>query len=258
MSGTLVPIKEKLPRPKRQRQARSMAAPPRVTMSNRLTSSAHSLTLAEKRLVSLAISKINSTVAAPPDRIIKSRIYAEEFARLFEVDHRSTAYRELQVASDKLFERQFSFMEDGVKAKRRWVITAKYQPKEGWVDIHWHPDVLEHLTGLKRHFTSYRLAQASALRRASSWRLLELLMRYQNTGSAEYDVNDFSQAMDAPPSLQKDFAQLRRRIIEPAVEELRKKSNLLVNWEPIKAGRRVKAIRFDFMPNPQGALDLGI
>lgn len=83
-------------------------------------------------------------------------------------------------------------------------------------------------------------------------------MRYQNTGSAEYDVNDFSQAMDAPPSLQKDFAQLRRRIIEPAVEELRKKSNLLVNWEPIKAGRRVKAIRFDFMPNPQGALDLGI
>lgn len=258
MSGTLAPIKEKLPRPKRPRQARNMAAPPRVTMSNRLTASAHSLTLAEKRLISLAISKINSTVPAPPDGIIKSRIYAEEFARLFEVDHRSTAYRELKVASDKLFDRKFSYLDvDGADAKLRWTHKAKYHPKEGWVEVHWSPDVIGQLTGLKKHFTSYRLAQASALRRVSSWRLLELLMRYQNTGSAEYTIEEFSHAVDAAPSLKKDFAQLRRRIIDPAVKELKKKSNLLIDWEPIKAGRKVKAVRFTFMPNPQGALDFG-
>ena len=82
-------------------------------------------------------------------------------------------------------------------------------------------------------------------------------MRYQNTGSAEYTIEEFSHAVDAPPSLKKDFAQLRRRVIEPAVAELRKKSNLLIDWEPIKAGRKVKAVRFTFMPNPQGALDFG-
>lgn len=226
-------------------------------MSNALTTSAQALTLPEKRLVSLAISKINSTVAAPPDKVLKSRIYAEEYARLFSVDQRSTAYRELASAVRHIFKRYVSYYERKAKVDIRWVITAKYQSGEGWVELHWHPDILAHLTGLKKHFTSYRLAQASALRRVSSWRLLELLMRFQETGSAEYSVEDFMQAVSAPPSLHKDFAQLRRRVIEPAVAELREKSKLLIEWQPIKAGRKVKALHFDFMPNPQGALDFG-
>jgi plasmid replication initiation protein len=51
--------------------------------------------------------------------------------------------------------------------------------------------------------------------------------------------------MDAPPSLQ-DFGQLRRRVIEPAVNELTAKDGWTITWEPIKAGRRVKALRFEF------------
>ena len=59
--------------------------------------------------------------------------------------------------------------------------------------------------------------------------------------------------MDAPASLS-DFGQVKRRIIDPAVKELTEKDGWLIQWEPVKAGRKVKAVRFTFMRNPQGSL----
>ena len=52
----------------------------------------------------------------------------------------------------------------------------------------------------------------------------------------------------------KNFKELRTRIIEPAVKELRQKDNWLIEWEPIKAGRRVSALSFRFARNPQQSL----
>jgi plasmid replication initiation protein len=62
--------------------------------------------------------------------------------------------------------------------------------------------------------------------------------------------------MEAPPSCLNDFGQLKRRIIEPAVKELREKDNLEIEWVPVKAGRKVSALCFTFRPNPQGSLDV--
>ena len=52
------------------------------------------------------------------------------------------------------------------------------------------------------------------------------------------------------------FADIHRKVIKPAVDELKAKSNLEIDWEPIKDGRKVKAIRFTFKESGQGKLDL--
>jgi plasmid replication initiation protein len=60
--------------------------------------------------------------------------------------------------------------------------------------------------------------------------------------------------MDAKPAHRANFKALRQRVIEPAVEELTKKNGLLIDWQPVKAGRRVGSLTFEFARNPQGAL----
>jgi len=55
--------------------------------------------------------------------------------------------------------------------------------------------------------------------------------------------------MDASAKQQADFAAIRRKIIEPAVKELMDKDNWLIQWRPIKKGRKVAALRFDFKRN---------
>ena len=137
-----------------------------------------------------------------------------------------------------------------------WVGQVKYQEGEGWVELYWWPKLMPYLTGIKKQFTTYQLQQASALRSAYSWKLLELLMRFQSTGKAEYTIEDFCASMDATEKQRTDFAAVRRKIIEPAVKELTEKDGWLIQWEPIKAGRRVARLRFTFMRDPQGRLEL--
>ena len=60
--------------------------------------------------------------------------------------------------------------------------------------------------------------------------------------------------MDATEKQRADFNNIKRRMIEPAVKELTEKDGWLIQWEAVKAGRKVKAIRFNFMRNPQGSL----
>jgi len=236
-----------------------------VTMSNALTRAGHGLTLAEKRIVASAVSKLDSRHALPPGEVPRTRITAMEYAETFDVDL-NTAYDQLQAAAKQLYKRSITFYEPAYKrngkqlpptmVQMRWVGSVKYQTGEGWVELAWWPDLLRHLLGLKAQFTSYQLQQTSALRSAYSWKLLELLTRFHSTGKAEYTIEDFCASMDATEKQAADFGKVRTKIIEPAVKELQEKDGWLIQWEPVKAGRKVKALRFTFMRDPQGRLSM--
>jgi plasmid replication initiation protein len=84
--------------------------------------------------------------------------------------------------------------------------------------------------------------------------LFECLRSWQGAGRWTPTIAEFQEATDATPTARANFKELRLRVIEPAVKELREKNGLIVTWEPIKTGRKVTALRFEFEPNPQGAL----
>lgn len=236
-----------------------------ISMSNALTRVGHGLTLAEKRLIMCAVAKLDSRRALMPGEVPKSKITAAEYAEAAECGL-NAAYESLQSAAKNLFSRKITFFEPAhkrsgkpIQPRRidiRWVGRCTYHEGEGWVELAWWPELLPHLTGLKRQFTKYQLQQASALRSVYSWRLLELLMRFESTGWAEYDIEDFATSMDATEKQRANFNNIKRRMIEPAVRELCEKDGWLIQWRPIKAGRKVRAIRFDFVRDPQHRLAL--
>jgi len=232
---------------------------PKITMSNALTRAGHMLTLAEKRIVMLAASKLNP-LNPVPTKPPCTKITAVEYAETFGVDI-NTAYDQLQSAAIHLYNRSIMFFEPAHKREgkpiaparsvMRWVGRATYHEGEGWVELAWWHEIMPHLMGIKRQFTQYQLKQVNALRSIYSWRLLELLMRFNSTGWAEYTIEDFATSMDATEKQRSDFNNIKRRIIEPAVKELIEKDGWLIDWHTIKAGRKVKAVRFEFSRNPQ-------
>ena len=62
--------------------------------------------------------------------------------------------------------------------------------------------------------------------------------------------------MEATATHRRSFGETRRKIIDPAIKELTEKDGWLINWQPIKSGRRVTQLRFDFKKDPQGRLDI--
>ncbi|WP_205733400.1 replication initiation protein, partial [Klebsiella pneumoniae] len=137
-----------------------------VSMTNALTRAGHGLTLAEKRLITCAVSKLDSKKPLRPYEVPVTRITAAEYAEVFEVSL-DTAYDQLQDGAKHLYNRSITFYEAAhrrngkplppTRVQMRWIGSAKYQEGEGWVELHWWPDLLRHLTGLKRQFTSYQL-----------------------------------------------------------------------------------------------------
>lgn len=228
-----------------------------ITMSNALTRAGHGLTLAEKRIVMCAVSKLDSRHVCAPGEVHRTRITAAEYSKTFGVDP-NTAYEALQSGAKHLYQRSIQFYEPAFKRNgkplpptlvtMRWVGSVKYQKGEGWVELAWWHELLPHLMGIKRQFTTYQLQQASALRSTYSWKLLELLMRFKDSGYAEYTIEDFCASMEATPKQSANFAKVRTKMIEPAIKELQEKNGWLIQWQPIKAGRRVAALRFDFIP----------
>jgi plasmid replication initiation protein len=232
-----------------------------ISLSNALTRSAQRLTLSEKRIVSAAVAKLNSPENVTRDHLTVTKITAAEYSETFGVDA-DTAYNQLKAAGDNLQKRQITFYEPlgkrktPVRVKMQWIGEAHYHEGEGWIELYWWPRVLPYLTGLHREFTQYQLKQASALRSIYSWRLLELLSQYKDTGWLRISIEEFAHAMDATDKQRGDFAMIRRRMIEPAVKELSDKDGWLIRWLPIKSGRRIAALRFEFQRNPQGRLPL--
>lgn len=228
-----------------------------ITMANALTRASHGLSLAEKRIVMAAVSKLDSTRPLPPGEVPTTRITAGEFSELYGISL-DTAYDQLQDAAKHLYGRSITFFEPAERRRgkpleptlvsMRWVGQVHYQKGEGWVELYWWPKLLPSLVGLKKQFTTYQLQQVNALRSTYSWKLLELLMRFKSSGHAEYTIEDFCASMDATEKQAANFAKIRTKIIEPAVKELVEKQGWEIQWRAIKAGRKVQGLRFDFLP----------
>lgn len=231
----------------------------RVNMSNALTSAAQRLTLAEKRVMMFAVGKLDSFKRNGGTVDGSVRLVAHEYAELFSVDP-NTAYEQLQSAAESIITKQVWWYEEAKRGPKKvqinWLSKAEYYAGEGTVSLWFTSHIAPHLLELKSQFTTYQLAQASALRSVYSWRLLELLSQYTSTGWRQISIEEFCHAMEATEKQRGDFAAIRRKIIEPAVKELIAKDGWLIEWQPIKAGRRVAALRFEFKRDPQGKLDL--
>ncbi|AOK57670.1 replication protein (plasmid) [Burkholderia ubonensis] len=228
-----------------------------VNMSNVLVRAAQGLSLAEKRIMSCCVSKLDSKRLPDLTKPLVARISALEFAETFGIDP-NTAYEELQAAAKGLRDRLIRFEKPGRKGPRieemRWVGRATYAKGEGWIEVAFWHEVVPHLVALRERFTSYKLSQAAALRSIFSWRLLELFAQFRSTGLLRIDIEEFAHAMQASESCRKNFKDMRRRIIEPAVKELTEKDGYEIEWSPQKSGRKVVSLEFRFKMNPQAAL----
>ncbi len=216
-----------------------------ISISNEVIRSAQGLNLWEKRLLMLAVSKIDSkaTVVLGAGEVA---LAVADLVDLYGVNQ-DAAYQKAKKAAEGMMKRQIRLKPNDADSRLiQWVIESSYKQNEGCIKVELHPKLVPYIQDLKAHFTSYKLSRVSGLQSVYSWRLFELLMQFKKTGLLNILIDDFNHAMDAPESLRANFSNLRNRVIEPAVKEIREKDGLLVEWEAIKAGRKVKALKFTF------------
>ncbi|MDR5776956.1 MULTISPECIES: replication initiation protein [unclassified Caballeronia] len=235
-----------------------------VAMSRALVNAQQGLSLNEKRLMMTALRSVDSKKSpyhhGKSDGYVSVRVRADEFAAVAALSPRSgekqsaAAYKGLKEACASLYERKLTYMDGKKKVNLRWVWKATYHDGEGWAEICFSPDLTPHIFLLKSRFVSYQLKFAQGLQSIYSWRLLELLMREKDRGVLLVTVDDLRATLEIPETYR--FADIKRRVIDMAVDELNEKADLVIQWVPQKRGRAVHSLRFEFVENPQGRLDV--
>jgi plasmid replication initiation protein len=237
-----------------------------VSFSHAVTRAAHGLTLVEKRIVAMFIAKFDNSkhrkalgrVIPLQDATIK--ITAKEYSETFDIPM-NIAYRDLLAGTDKFFERYWRVIQDTPKGKKEfkfnWLDGVVYHHGEGWVEATFGQHTIPHLVfNLKDQYTKYKLKSTMTLTSAYAWRLWELMAQFANTKKAadeerliRISLEDFCYAMDAPESYK--YKDVRVRIIEPSIEQIRTQNQIDVTWRAIKKGRSVASLEFKFKPCDQ-------
>jgi len=230
-----------------------------VNMSNALVRAAHGLSLPEKRVISCCIAQGDSVPLVLSKSALRTRLHAKDYAETFGLDMTS-AYEQMEAAAERIFDRYIRTVEMTPKGpedtKYRWVEYRKYHKGEGWIELVWTSSVAPHLFGLRREFLSYKLRQAADFRSVYTWRLFECLKSWEAAGRYSPTIEEFTHSMEVPEAYVKNFKELRTRVIEPALRDLKEKNGLLIEWDTRRAGRKVVGLEFRFAKDPQQRLPI--
>ena len=232
----------------------------KVSKSNALVEAAYHLSLAEQRLVLMAIAQTDSR--NPSAEAHTFRVRATDYAELFQLDL-ATAYEALADAAHRLYERSMTKItrpdeKTEIVEDVRWIDRRLIKKEQRFVtelEVSWSRHIQPYLTMLQGKYTSYELRQVIRLQSPYAIRVYEWLVRWIGTGEVHITLEEFRARLDLGKKYPR-FADLKARVIQPAVDSINMHTNLDVDWEPIRKSRKVTRLLFVAAERRQGTLDL--
>jgi|GEM_PF-1741907 len=221
-----------------------------AVQDNALVRSAYTMSLLEKRLLMLAISKVDATIAPVRNQCIEVEVTAEEWATTY---REKDPWTDLNRAADRLMSRVVTLYptQGPEREKLNWTDRCKYYKNK--VVIRFGYSLSIELAGMLNEFTQADLLDVAKLDSFYAVRLYELLRQYQSTGLLMIGVEEFRVLMGAEKKYVA-FSQLNRRVIKQAIEGIQKKMpELKLNVEYIKrrGSRAVTSLKFTFKKSEQ-------
>lgn len=217
----------------------------KVRQHNDLIEACYSLSLNEKRLILIAVSKLNSRMPMPDQPIF---IEVEEFQHLCGMRAKSTAFEALEEAAEALWERTINLVPIGRRQqevdKIRWVEGVKYIKGGGHVRLEFSRKVAPFLTELTTRFTTYELRQALALSSFYSMRMYELAAQFKGTEERTVTLERLRDLLDMGDKYPRTNSFIQR-VITPSVADINKHTDLKIAVKPIRRGRMVLGFSFD-------------
>lgn len=209
-----------------------------VVKANSLIEASYRLTLDEMRLLALTIGTMN-----PKSEQQIFEFSVSEFVNQFPDVNADRAYTQIKSAIERISERWVKTEDEKHVTKFRWVSSQTYFKKEGRFKIALTNEIMPYLTQLKGQFTQYQINHISGFTSVHTMRLYELLTQYKKIGERYISVEDLKKWLQLEEKYSL-WSELQRWVIKPALVEINEKSDLFVEYEPIKRGRKIVGIEF--------------
>lgn len=171
---------------------------------------------------------------------------AKEYNQIFNCDMKN-AYSFLKKACKKLMKTSVNI--EKVDLKQIWEINvcshAVYNENEGSITVMFTDSIMPYLSQVRDQFVIYNLKEVSNFKSIHSIRLYEQMQQFKDTG---YFVKSLSQLRNifAVGNKYKNYNDLKKYTFAHAVKEINKHYHIDLDFQEIKEGRKVVAIKFTF------------
>jgi len=223
-----------------------------VVKGNALIEASYTLSLAEQRLILLAILEARET-GQGIDHNSLLKIHAHSYAEQFNID-KGNSYEVLKGASKGLFERYVTYHDKNPNNGNdrsfhcRWVDKIGYEKATGTVYMRFTSDVAPLITRLEEQFTSYEIAQVAGLDSGYAIRLYELIIKWRSTAKTPvFELKSFRQQLGVELNQYKTMSNFKSRVLDPAIKQINEHTDINVNYEQHKQGRTITGFTFKFI-----------
>lgn len=219
-----------------------------IVKSNAFVGASYGLGVVEQRLLLLAILKARETDNVGEAIGKTLTIHASDYMAHFGVD-RATAYKCLENAVNGLYESEYHFIEIYPTGERkthreRFVSGITYSDGLGQVELRFTPETVPLVIGLSENFTKYEIEQVSRLSSQYALRLYEILAQWRSKGKLSVKLDElrfkFGLLDDEYPRMD----NFKRKVLDMAVNEINKHTDLAVSYEQHKQGRVIIGFTF--------------
>lgn len=221
-----------------------------VKQANYLVENRPKMNTDETRLFLTLVASVNKN----DTELNELQIPVSEFAELWGLDENG-AYGRLKAALRGLRGKEF-FVEgiNPATGKLRflttsYITTAVYEEGCAYATVKISDAFKPYLLALKNQYTSYLLQNVMSLTSVNAIRNYELLKQYQSLGQRTFTVDEYKQLL----KLENKYAlnaDLRRYVVEPAIEEINANTDIHVSYEFVGRGQRAK-LRFTIETNTE-------
>lgn len=155
-------------------------------------------------------------------------------------------YEHLRKAVQNLSDKSMWVVGRETDTLMRWISNAKIEKGSGKIEIRFDEEMKPYLLELKDRYTQFDLIYTLTMRSKYGVRLYEILKSYERLNEPVVFTIDRFQAIIG--STYDRWQDIKRRIIEPAVNELNEVSDLQVSYRYKKKGKSVVEVIFDVSP----------
>ncbi|MDG6304308.1 replication initiation protein [Glaesserella parasuis] len=212
-----------------------------IRKAHPIVEAGYKLTIAEQRIILLSLAKLDNRNVENSN----VTLYVKDYAQAFNLSETS-AYNELNKASKRLYDRSIILKGEDETTEFRWIESrTRYYKGEGRISFQFSRRVMPYLFELDKRlgFTQYTLLSVSGFKSAYSIRLYELAVKLLGMQNQQVEIDELRRILQLDNQYS-EFRFLKRDVINLACNEINEKSDILLNIEPVKRGRKIVALEF--------------
>ena len=213
-----------------------------VTKSNKLVYANYDLSLNELKIMLILASRVQ-----PDENKFNEYVFrASELAELLQITPEAM-YKELPKITGNLMKKTFEIETEDKKnfLQVNLLSSALYRKGEGTVELEFSHKLAPYLLQIKQNFTYYRLENVLVLNSKYSIRMYELFKSHFNSqGPLLITVTDLKKLLKLTQKSYNAYGHLKAKVIDVAVKEINEMTDLTVEWEGKRVGRKVENLYF--------------